>query len=110
MRAVHRGGIGGGLSGSIANEPRQRGGKWAGFIGWRRFGVEGGTRAARERRQRQRELLGHGLADIDRIANEGAIFTDYYGQQSCTAGRAAFITGDSWRKNPTPAVRVGRLR
>ena len=32
---------------------------------------------------------------IDRIANEGAIFTDYYGQQSCTAGRAAFITGQS---------------
>ena len=34
-------------------------------------------------------------SNIDRIANEGAIFTDYYGQQSCTAGRAAFITGQS---------------
>ena len=33
--------------------------------------------------------------NIDRLANEGAIFTDYYGQQSCTAGRAAFITGQS---------------
>src|SRR5262249_10914777 len=33
--------------------------------------------------------------NIDRIANERAIFTDYYGQQSCTAGRAAFITGQS---------------
>ena len=33
--------------------------------------------------------------NIDRIASEGAIFTDYYGQQSCTAGRAAFITGQS---------------
>src|SRR5207342_2885569 len=33
--------------------------------------------------------------NIDRIANEGAIFTDYYGQQSCTAGRAAFVTGQS---------------
>jgi len=31
--------------------------------------------------------------NIDRIANEGMIFTDYYGEQSCTAGRSAFITG-----------------
>lgn len=31
--------------------------------------------------------------NIDRIASEGALFTDYYGEQSCTAGRAAFITG-----------------
>jgi arylsulfatase A-like enzyme len=36
--------------------------------------------------------------NIDRIANEGAIFTDYCGQQSCTAGRAAFITGQSHRE------------
>jgi arylsulfatase A-like enzyme len=35
------------------------------------------------------------LKAVERIANEGAIFTDYYGQQSCTAGRAAFITGQS---------------
>ncbi len=33
--------------------------------------------------------------NIDRIAKEGALFTDWYGQQSCTAGRAAFITGQS---------------
>jgi hypothetical protein len=33
--------------------------------------------------------------NIDRIANDGMIFTDYYAQQSCTAGRAAFITGQS---------------
>ena len=33
--------------------------------------------------------------NIDRIGREGAIFTDWYGQQSCTAGRAAFITGQS---------------
>jgi arylsulfatase A-like enzyme len=33
--------------------------------------------------------------NIDRIGNEGATFTDYYGQQSCTAGRAAFITGQN---------------
>ena len=32
--------------------------------------------------------------DIDRIAREGVSFTDYYGQQSCTAGRAAFIGGN----------------
>ena len=31
--------------------------------------------------------------NIDRIANEGAMFIDYYGEQSCTAGRSAFITG-----------------
>src|SRR5262249_10274303 len=34
-------------------------------------------------------------ANIDRIAREGALFTAWYGQQSCTAGRAAFITGQS---------------
>src|SRR5438309_7174714 len=33
--------------------------------------------------------------NIDRIANEGALFTDYYAEQSCTAGRAAFITGQT---------------
>src|SRR5580698_8709422 len=42
-----------------------------------------------------RGMMGYHTPDIDRIANEGAIFTDYYGQQSCTAGRAAFITGQS---------------
>jgi len=36
---------------------------------------------------------GHWTPNIDRIANEGVLFTDYYGEQSCTAGRAAFITG-----------------
>jgi arylsulfatase len=40
-------------------------------------------------------MMGYRTPNIDRIANEGAIFTDYYGQQSCTAGRAAFITGQS---------------
>jgi len=40
-------------------------------------------------------MMGYHTPNIDRIANEGAIFTDYYGQQSCTAGRAAFITGQS---------------
>jgi arylsulfatase len=38
-------------------------------------------------------LMGYRTPNIDRIAREGAIFTDSYGQQSCTAGRAAFILG-----------------
>src|SRR6266542_2743282 len=42
-----------------------------------------------------RGMMGYHTPNIDRIANEGAILTDYYGQQSCTAGRAAFITGQS---------------
>ena len=42
-----------------------------------------------------RGVMGYRTPNIDRIANEGALFTDYYGQQSCTAGRAAFITGQS---------------
>ena len=40
-------------------------------------------------------LMGFKTPNIDRIANEGMKFTDYYGEQSCTAGRAAFITGQS---------------
>jgi arylsulfatase A-like enzyme len=39
--------------------------------------------------------MGYRTPNIDRIAKEGAIFTDHYAQQSCTAGRAAFITGQS---------------
>ncbi len=42
-----------------------------------------------------RGMMGYRTPNIDRIANEGAMFTDYYGQQSCTAGRAAFITGQT---------------
>ena len=40
-----------------------------------------------------RGVVGYTTPNIDRIAREGAVFTDYYGQQSCTAGRSAFITG-----------------
>ncbi|UCD32730.1 MAG: sulfatase-like hydrolase/transferase, partial [Desulfobacterales bacterium] len=40
-------------------------------------------------------LVGYQTPNIDRIANEGMIFTDYYGEQSCTAGRSSFITGQS---------------
>ena len=50
-----------------------------------------------------RGQMGYRTPNIDRIANEGAIFTDYYGQQSCTAGRAAFITGQS-------PIRTGLLK
>ncbi|HEX3347205.1 MAG TPA: arylsulfatase [Acetobacteraceae bacterium] len=50
-----------------------------------------------------RGMMGYHTPNIDRIANEGAIFTDYYGQQSCTAGRSAFITGQS-------PIRTGLLK
>jgi len=42
-----------------------------------------------------RGMMGYRTPNIDRIAREGAMFTDAYAQQSCTAGRAAFITGQS---------------
>ena len=42
-----------------------------------------------------RGLVGYQTPNIDRIANEGMLFTDYYGEQSCTAGRSSFITGQS---------------
>jgi arylsulfatase len=42
-----------------------------------------------------RGMMGYKTPNIDSIAAEGALFTDWYGQQSCTAGRAAFITGQS---------------
>jgi arylsulfatase A-like enzyme len=42
-----------------------------------------------------RGMMGGRTPNIDRIAKEGALFTDYYAQQSCTAGRAAFITGQT---------------
>jgi arylsulfatase len=40
-------------------------------------------------------VMGYTTPNIDRIANEGMIFTDYYGEQSCTAGRSSFIMGQS---------------
>jgi arylsulfatase A-like enzyme len=42
-----------------------------------------------------RGMMGYRTPNIDRVANEGVTFTDFYGQQSCTAGRAAFITGQN---------------
>jgi arylsulfatase A-like enzyme len=40
-------------------------------------------------------LMGYRTPNIDRIAKEGLMFTDYYAEQSCTAGRSSFITGQS---------------
>ena len=42
-----------------------------------------------------RGMAGYQTPNIDRIASEGVLFTDYYAEQSCTAGRSAFITGQS---------------
>ena len=44
-----------------------------------------------------RGMMGYMTPNIDRIAAEGLAFTDYYAQQSCTAGRAAFISGSTCR-------------
>ena len=51
--------------------------------GWNDFGCYSGGGAA----------LGHPTPNVDRMAKEGAVFTSWYGQASCTAGRASFITG-----------------
>jgi arylsulfatase A-like enzyme len=40
-------------------------------------------------------MMGYRTTNIDRVANEGVLFTDYYSQQSCTAGRACFIAGQN---------------
>jgi hypothetical protein len=40
-------------------------------------------------------MMGYKTPNIDRIAKEGAMFTDWYGEQSCTAGRSALLTGQS---------------
>src|SRR5437899_2812937 len=42
-----------------------------------------------------RGMMGYQTPNIDRVAKEGVTFTDYYSQQSCTAGRACFITGQN---------------
>jgi arylsulfatase len=55
-----------------------------------------------------RGMMGYRTPNIDRIAIEGAILTDYYGQQSCTAGRAAFITGQSPLRTDLLKGRKGR--
>ena len=50
-------------------------------------------------------MMGYRTPNIDRLAQEGVSFTDFYGQQSCTAGRAAFITGQN--PNRTGLSKVG---
>ena len=40
-------------------------------------------------------MMGYKTPNIDRLAREGMMFTDSYGEQSCTAGRSSFITGQS---------------
>lgn len=50
-------------------------------------------------------MMGYRTPNIDRVANEGMRFTDAYGQQSCTAGRAAFITGQSPKR--TGLLKIG---
>ena len=47
-------------------------------------------------------LMGYKTPNIDRIAKEGVMFTDYYAEQSCTAGRASFITGQSGLRTGSP--------
>jgi arylsulfatase A-like enzyme len=49
-------------------------------------------------------VMGYRTKNIDRLASEGARFTDYYGEQSCAAGRAAFITGQNPYRTGLPKV------
>ena len=51
-------------------------------------------------------VMGYRTPNIDRVAREGMIFTDYYAEQSCTAGRASFITGQHGLR--TGMTKVGR--
>ncbi|AOW99729.1 arylsulfatase [Moorena producens PAL-8-15-08-1] len=53
----------------------------------------------------EKGIVGYDTPNIDRIANEGMLFTDYYAEQSCTAGRASFITGQSGLR--TGLLKVG---
>src|SRR5262245_234331 len=50
-------------------------------------------------------VMGYKTPNIDRIAKEGAMFTDYYAENSCTAGRSTFITGQSGKR--TGLLKVG---
>ncbi len=46
-------------------------------------------------------VVGYQTPNIDRIAKEGMIFTDYYAENSCTAGRSSFITGQTPKRTGT---------
>jgi len=52
-----------------------------------------------------RGIMGYKTPNINRIAEEGVSFTDYYGEQSCTAGRSSFITGQAGMR--TGMTKVG---
>ena len=57
-------------------------------------------------------LMGYRTPNIDRIAREGMMFTDYYAEQSCTAGRSSFITGQctcapGFRRSGIPGAALG---
>ena len=65
--------------------------------GWNDFGAYSNGGAA----------LGHRTRNVDQIAREGAVFTSWYGQASCTAGRASSVTG---RIQPAPLCRSSSLR
>jgi len=56
---------------------------WGDDIGWNNVGAY------------NRGMMAYDTPNIDRIANDGIMFTDAYGQNSCTAGRSTFITGQS---------------
>ena len=78
--------------------------------GWNDFGAYSGGGAG----------LGHPTPNVDQLAKEGATFTNWYGQASCTAGRASFITGrvpirsalsivvapgdENWLRKETPTI------
>ena len=53
-------------------------------------------------------LMGYRTPNIDRIAAEGMLFTDSYGEQSCTAGRSSFITGQSVYRTGMSKVGLSR--
>src|SRR4026208_1771501 len=47
-----------------------------------------------------RGMMGYQTPNIDRLAGEGMMFTDYYAEQSCTAGRASFLTATAAHRRP----------
>ena len=71
---------------------------WGDDIGW--FNVSAYNRG----------MMAYKTPNIDKIANEGILFTDAYGQNSCTAGRSAFITGQSPFRTGLLKGRNGRFQ
>jgi alkaline phosphatase len=55
-------------------------------------------------------LMGYRTPNIDRIAREGMMFTDYYAEQSCTAGRSSFITGQATLRTGLSKVGIPAAR